>query len=63
MPIKDDDRRREYYREYRPKRRAGQPAGERNRQDRARRAEQRKAEREAAPAPDTPILWPHQQAL
>lgn len=62
MPIKDGEQRREYYRQYRAKRRAEQP-GERNRQDRERRAEQRKAERESLPEPEQPVLWPHQQAL
>ncbi|MCY3837850.1 MAG: hypothetical protein OXH09_04235 [Gammaproteobacteria bacterium] len=52
MPIKDGEQRREYYRQYRAKRRAEQP-GERNRQDRERRAEQRKAERDPCPNPSS----------
>ena len=60
MPFKDDDRRREYHREYRRNQR-DKPA--RNRQDRDRRAAKRKAERKALPDPVRPDLWPHQRAL
>ncbi len=64
MPFRDDEKRREYYRRYRAKRRAEQPAGERNRRDRERRAAKRRADREALPEiPGSRDLRPHQRDL